>query len=163
MAEPCRWVTWHFLSFPDIRTPEMLDLSQRPPGAVGWEIGSDGPPKADGSRELSGVWCAVGLYPHRTDAEVGCRSWRFHAFSHETVKAWHALLMPVAHRGACSPLDRERPGEVLEAHGEDPGGAVERHKREGTLDRTSFTRLRAVRTSGSWEGRDPIAEALEAS
>jgi hypothetical protein len=36
---------------------------------------------------------------------------------------------------------------------------IERHKRIGMLDRTSFTRLRALRTSGTWEGRDPIAAA----
>jgi hypothetical protein len=60
MGEPCRGVTWHFLRFPDIRTPDMLDLSARPIGATGWEIGPEGPPGPDGSRELSGTWCAVG-------------------------------------------------------------------------------------------------------
>ena len=243
MAEPCRWVTWHFTRFSEIRTPEMLDLSLRPAGAIGWEIGPDGPPKPDGSRELTGVWCAVGLYRHLADAEAAVADpGAFMPFLGETIEAWHALLMPVAHRGECNHLDRERPGEILQAHGEDPGGplvvmttggfvlgpgfdrsraidfthrsfrvrqtldetignfarqifyphvlgvdpvtmtvwrddaamsafayrpglhrdALERHKREGTLDRTSFTRLRAVRTSGSWEGRDPVAAALEA-
>jgi hypothetical protein len=45
MAEACRWVTWHFLRFPGIRTPDMLDLLYRPIGAAGWEIGPDAPPK----------------------------------------------------------------------------------------------------------------------
>lgn len=241
MAEPCRWVTWHFLRFPEIRTPEMLDLSQRPAGAAGWEIGVDSPPRPDGSREQSGVWCAVGLYPHRDEAEQAVADpGTFMPFVAETVEAWHALLMPVAHRGECNHLDRGTPGAVLDAHGEDPGGPlvvmttggyvvgpdfdrsraidfthrsarvrevatlapgnlvqqvfyphipggdpvtmtvwqsdsamsafayrsglhremIERHKRVGMLDRTSFTRLRAVRTSGSWNGRDPIAVAL---
>ena len=45
MGEACRWVTCHFLRFPGIRTPDMLDLSYRPIGAAGWEIGPDAPPK----------------------------------------------------------------------------------------------------------------------
>ena len=44
-----------------------------------------------------------------------------------------------------------RPGEHRER--------IERYKREQTCDRTSFTRLRAVRTSGTWEGRCPVAAA----
>jgi len=31
MAELCRWVTWHFTRFGEIRTPEMLDLSASDP------------------------------------------------------------------------------------------------------------------------------------
>ncbi len=234
MAEPCRWVTWHLLRFPEIRTPEMLDLSLRPAGAAGWEIGIDSPPNPDGSRDVSGIWCAVGLYPQRTDAEAaGGDPGSFMPFLPETVEAWHAALMPVAHRGECNHLDREMPGEVLQSHEDDPEGAllvmttggyvlgpdfdrsravdftlrsakvrevvteadgnlvqqvfyphaaggdpvtmtvwrddaamstfayrsglhremIERHKRVGMLDRTSFTRLRAVCTRGTWNGR----------
>jgi heme-degrading monooxygenase HmoA len=241
MAEPCRWVTWHFLRFPEIRTPDMLDLTRRPSGAAGWEIGIDSPPRPDGSREPSGVWCALGLYRERAKADRAvAEPGAFLPFLAETTEAWHAMLMPVAHRGECNHLEREAPGAVLEAHGEDPGGPllvmttggyvigpgfdrsraidfahrsakvrevvrvadgnlgqqvfypheaggdpvtmtvwrsdaamsafayraglhremIERHKRIGMLDRTSFTRLRAVRTVGRWEGRNPIAAAL---
>lgn len=242
MSEPCRWVTWHFLRFRDIRTPEMLDLSHRPVGAAGWEIGPDGPPKPDGSRELTNTWCAVGLYPDLADAEAAVADpATFMPFLTETTEAWHALLKPVAHRGECNHLDRSRPGPVLEAQKDDPGGPllvmttggyvfgpdfdrsraidfthrsfsvrqtlngnegnlarqifyphamggdpvtmtvwrddaamsafayrpgphremIERHKTIGMLDRTSFTRLRAVRTRGNWQDRDPVAAALE--
>jgi hypothetical protein len=37
---------------------------------------------------------------------------------------------------------------------------IERHKSIGMLDRTSFTRLRPIRTAGTWEGRDPVKAAL---
>jgi hypothetical protein len=36
---------------------------------------------------------------------------------------------------------------------------VDRNKAENTTDRTSFTRFRALRTSGSWGGQDPIEAA----
>ena len=36
---------------------------------------------------------------------------------------------------------------------------IDRYKREQTADRTSFTRFRAVRTSGSWNGRCPVEAA----
>jgi hypothetical protein len=36
---------------------------------------------------------------------------------------------------------------------------IERYKREQTADRTSFTRFRALRTSGSWNGSCPVGAA----
>jgi len=33
---------------------------------------------------------------------------------------------------------------------------VDRHMKEGMADRTSFTRFRAMRSSGTWRGRDPL-------
>jgi hypothetical protein len=244
MTDPCRWVTWHLLRFPEVRTAEMLDLSRLRKGAAGWEIGVDSAPRPDGSRELSGVWCAVGLYPDAADAaEAVADPGAFMPFLDEAEEAWHAVLMPIAHRGESNHLDRESPGQVLEAHGGDPGGPlmvmttggyvlgpgfdrsravdftlhsarvrevaseadgnlvqqvfyphtagsdpvtltvwrndaamsafayrsglhremIERHKRIGMLDRTSFTRLRAVGTNGSWGGRDPVVAARELS
>lgn len=238
MNDPCRWATLHWLRFPDIRTPAALDLSRQPAGAAAWKIGADGAAAADGSRQPSEVWCAVGLYPERADAEAAVADpGAFMPFLGETIEAWHALLLPIAHRGECNHLDRERPGPMLQPHAEDPGGPlvvmttagfnlgpdldmarvvdfrrnvdrvrltvaaadgnlarqvfaphtpgddgvtttvwrddaamsafayrpgehrgqVDRFKREQTCDRTSFTRLRPVRTSGSWEGRDPLA------
>ncbi|HYD25420.1 MAG TPA: DUF3291 domain-containing protein [Croceibacterium sp.] len=240
MNQPCRWVTLHWLRFPGIPARATLDLSRRPAGAACWKIGADGAAAPDGSRLPSEVWCAVGLYPGRADAEAAFADpGAFMPFVGATTEAWHALLLPVAHRGECNHLDRDAPGELLQPHDEDPGGPlivmttagfvlgpaldmarvvefrrqvdrvravaaaadgnlarqvfsphtpgddgvtltvwrddaamsafayrpgdhraqVERYKREQTADRTSFTRLRAVRTSGSWEGRDPVVAA----
>jgi len=240
VSEPCRWATLHWLRFPEIRTPATLDLSTRPVGARSWKIGADGGATPDGSRMPSEVWCAVGLYPKRADAEAALDDpGAFLPFLGETTEAWHALLLPVAHRGECNHLDRDCPGPVLQPHADDPGGPlvvmttagfilgpqldmarvvdfrrnvdrvratvaaaagnvarqvfaphtpgddgmtmtvwrndaamsafayrpgehrsqVDRYKREQTCDRTSFTRLRPVRTSGSWEGCCPVAAA----
>jgi hypothetical protein len=230
----------HWLRFAEIRTPDTLDLTRRPVGAAGWAIGADGAVAPDGSRFPSEVWCAVGLYPERGDGEAALDDpGAFLPFVGETLEAWHALLLPIAHRGECNHLDRANPGPVLAAHDEDPGGPlvvmttagfvlgpeldmarvvdfrrnvdrvrltaaaadgnfarqvftphtrgddgvtmtvwrddaamsafayrpgehrerIERYKRERTCDRTSFTRLRPVRTSGVWEGRDPVVAA----
>lgn len=240
MSEPCRWATLHWLRFADVRTADTLDLSLRPEGAASWKIGPDGGVAPDGSRLPSEVWCAVGLYPHRAHAEAAvAEPTAVLPFLSETLEAWHALLLPVAHRGECNHLARDNPGLMLEPHGEDPGGPlvvittagfvigpqldmarvvdfrsnvdqvrttaaaadgnvarqvfaphtpgddgvtmtvwrndaamsafayrpgehrdrIDRYKREQTCDRTSFTRLRAVRTSGTWEGRDPVQAA----
>jgi len=238
MNEPCRWVTLHWLRFPDIRTPATLDLSRQPVGSMAWKIGADGAAAPDGSRLPSAVWCAVGLYRERMDAEAAVADpGAYLPFLGEATEAWHALLLPVAHRGECNHLDRDHPGPMLAVHEHDPGGPlvamttagfilgpqldmarvadfrrnvdrvratvaaaegnvarqvfaphtpgddgvtmtvwrddaamsafayrpgehrgqIDRYKREPTCDRTSFSRLRAVRTSGSWEGRCPVA------
>lgn len=240
MSEPCRWATLHWLRFPAIRTPETLDLSRQPAGAASWKIGWDGAVAPDGSRQPSEIWCALGLYPERIHAEAAVADpAAIMPFLAETTEAWHAVLMPLAHRGECNHLDRDNPGLLLATHDDDPGGPlivlttagfdlgpdldmnrvidfrrnvdqvraavaiatgnvarqvftphtrgddgmtmtiwrddaamsafayrpgehrerIDRHKREQTCDRTSFTRLRAVRTRGSWEGRDPVAAA----
>jgi hypothetical protein len=208
-------------------------------GARSWKIGPDGVVAPDGSRLPSEVWCAVGLYPEREDAEAALDDpGAFLPFLGETTEAWHALLLPVAHHGECNHLDGDNPGPLF-AVDDDPGGPlvvmttagfilgpqldmarvvdfrrnvdrvratvaaaagnvarqvfvphtpgddgmtmtvwrndaamsafayrpgehrgqVDRYKREQTCDRTSFTRLRPVRTSGSWEGRCPVAAA----
>ncbi len=160
-------------------------------------------------------------------------------FLPDTEESWHAVLMPIAHRGACNFLDPDRPGTMFQAESDDPGGPlvvittagfdlgpqfdverakdfrlnvdrvrallghtdgliavhvfkpleratdgatmtvwrdeaaaakfayrpgfhrsqIDRYKAEHTADRTSFTRLRALRTAGRWEGRDPIEDA----
>ena len=240
MDRACRWATWHWLSFDRIRTPDTLDLSPRPIGAASWKLGPDGSAAPDGTRLPSNVWCAVALFPDAADAERAFEEpSRYLPFLAETVESWHALLLPVAHRGECNHLDREAPGPILTGHDHDPGGPllvmttagfvmgpqldmarvfdfrnnvdriravveasdgntarqvfaphtlgddgvtmsvwrddatmsafayragehraqIDRYKREQTADRTSFTRFRAMRTSGSWNGCCPVEAA----
>ena len=240
MTEPCRWASLHWLRFADIRTPDMLDLSRMPAGAGSWKIGPDGEPAPDGSRRPSEVWCAVGLYADRSAAEGAVSDpGACIPFLPETTEAWHALLLPVAHRGECNHLDPACPGLMLQPHDDDPGGTlvvittagfvlgpdldmnrvidfrrnvdavraaaataagnvarqvfvphvrgedgvtmtiwrddaamsafayrpgdhrarIDRYKREQTCDRTSFTRLRVLRTSGTWDRCDPAVAA----
>lgn len=233
----CRWATLHWIRFADVETPDSLDLSIRPRGAASWKIGPDGPVGPQGLRLPSNVWCAVGLYPQREDAEAlldapdGCMP-----FLRRSLEAWHALLKPVAHRGECNHLNPDEPGELFAIEGHDPGGRlvvmttagyrmgpdmdlgrvvefrrnvdavrdrmivapgnlaaqvftphvrgedgcttsiwrddasmiaasyrpgphrerVDRHMRQPMADRTSFTRFRALRSTGTWQGRDPI-------
>jgi hypothetical protein len=46
--QACRWVTFHWLRFGDVETPETLDLSHVPSGAMSWKIGPDGAVASDG-------------------------------------------------------------------------------------------------------------------
>lgn len=240
MGLPCRWATFHWMRFGEIRLPAALDLSVRPAGAASWKLGPDGSAAPDGSRLPSNVWCAVGLYPDEADAERAFEDpAEFLPFLTSTQESWHALLLPIAHRGECNHLDRDAPGPILAAHAHDPGGPlvvmttagfvigpqlnmarvvdfrtnvdrirtlveasegntarqvfaphtpgddgvtmtvwrddasmsafayrpgehraqIDRYKREQTADRTSFTRFRAIRTSGSWNGHCPVEAA----
>lgn len=240
MNRECRWATCHWLRFAEIQTPETLDLSPRPPGAASWKLGPDGAAAPDGSRQPSNVWCAVALYPDQADAVRAFEDpAAFLPFLDTADEHWHALLLPIAHRGECNHLDRGNPGLLLAAHDDDPGGPlvvmttagfvigpqldmarvvdfrtnvdrirtfaeaaegnlarqvfaphtfgddgvtmtvwrddasmsafayrpghhrsqIDRYKREQTADRTSFTRFRALRTSGSWNGHCPVEAA----
>jgi heme-degrading monooxygenase HmoA len=240
MNKTCRWATCHWLRFGDIQTPDTLDLSRAPAGAASWKLGADGAAAPDGTRRPSNVWCGIALYPDETDAQRAFDDpAKFLPFLGGTVENWHALLLPIAHRGDCNHLDRDTPGPILAAQDDDPGGPlvvmttagfvigpqldmarvvdfrtnvdrirtvveasegnvarqvfaphtvgddgvtmsvwrddasmsafayrpgehraqIDRYKREQTADRTSFTRFRAVRTSGSWNGCCPVEAA----
>jgi hypothetical protein len=62
--------TVHWIRFNAITTPDMLDLSARPPGSISWKVGPDGLTAPDGNRLPSDVWCGVGIYRVRKDAEM---------------------------------------------------------------------------------------------
>ena len=74
MHEPCRWVTLHWLRFPEVHTLDALDLTARPAGAAGWKIGSDGAAAADGSRVSTEVWCAVEVIALAATRPARCSS-----------------------------------------------------------------------------------------
>lgn len=73
-----------------------------------------------------------GLFADRSAAEAAfAEHERCLPLSADTVESWHALLLPIAHRGECNYLER-------------------------TADRTSFTRLRVLETRGRRNGSDPF-------
>jgi len=237
MSEKARYATAHRIRFRGITTPEMIQLSGYPPDAVSWKIGPSGPVGPDGYRLPADVWCAVGLY---RDAEAAAMALRekdkLMPFLTDAMESWHALLLPVMHRGECNHLDRTQPSTLFEVGTHDPGGVcmvlttagfepgpefkiervidfrrnvdmtnawiaqtdgclasqvftphtvgddgftmsiwrddssmlkgayhpgahrsqLDRHKKENVFDRSSFTRLRVIETSGHWNGRDPV-------
>lgn len=125
MVMKCRWATLHWLRFSEIRTPESLNFSVQPRGAASWKIGPDGPIGPNGYRLPSNIWCAVGLYESLMTADVAMdTTFEYLPFLPQAEQAWHALLQPIAHRGECNHLDRERPGEMFHVEGEDPGGPL---------------------------------------
>jgi hypothetical protein len=237
-AVTCKWATLHWIRFAAIQ--ESLNLASQPRGCASWKIGPDGPVGPDGYRLPSNIWCAVGLYQDRGDADAALdQRDDYLPFLPQAQESWHAFLKPIAHRGECNHLNKERPGEMFHIEGEDPGGPlvvittagynmgpdlniervidfrrnvdqvrdamrasdgnvaaqvftphtygddgfttsiwrndaamfagayrpgehrarIERHKGEPMADRTSFTRFRALRTVGSWNGADPAGSA----
>lgn len=125
MVELCSWATLHFLRFGAIETPDTLDLAHSPAGSASWQIGPDGAIGPDGRRLPSNIWCAVGLYHQRAEAEGAVQSPEASMpFLLRATEAWHALLLPIANRGECNHLDPAAPGLLLQPAGEDPGGPL---------------------------------------
>ena len=124
MPEKARYATAHRIRFREITTPEMLPLSGSPAGALSWKIGPSGPVGPDGYRLPADVWCAVGLYGDSDGAQTALRAReQFMPFLPDAIESWHALLLPVMHRGECNHLDRGRPDTLFEVGHQDPGGA----------------------------------------
>jgi len=117
------YATAHRIRFPQITTPEAIQLTGRPAGALSWKIGPSGPVGPDGYRLPGDVWCAVGLYLERSHAQQALENLQdFMPFLGTASESWHALLLPVMHRGECNHLDREAPGTLFEVSQSDPGG-----------------------------------------
>ena len=123
MAEKARYATAHRIRFPNITTAEMLQLAGSPADAISWKIGPSGPVGPDGYRLPADVWCAVGLYYESDAARTALHSReRFMPFLAGAIESWHAVLMPVAHKGECNHLDRDHPGRLFDVGRADPGG-----------------------------------------
>ena len=236
MPQLCRWATVHWVRFDGPRSADSLDLGGKPQGCASWKIGPDGKAAADGSRLPGNVWCALGFYRSRADAEAAFEGPEtFLPFLEEASEYWQALLQPVSHKGECNHLDRARPGPMFEVADVDVGGPmfvmttagfdmapgfdlrrvirfrqsvdamrevvaaagsmahqvfaphtagddgvtmsvwrdkdhmtgfayrsgphrnrIDEHKGAAVMDRSSFTRFRAIRSSGVWGGVDPV-------
>jgi hypothetical protein len=240
MPEKARYATVHRIRFGQITTADMLDLTHKPAEALSWKIGTTGPVGPNGYRLPGDVWCAVGLYADRTAGEAAVENpGEFLPFLGQAVESWHALLLPMMHRGECNALDRDCPGTIFEVATTDPEGAgaacfvlttagyifgpdlkmervidfrrnvdrtnewlrtadgylasqvftprtfgddgftfslwrddasmlaaayrpglhrsqIDRHKAEDVFDRSSFTRLRLLRSLGEWGGKNPL-------
>jgi hypothetical protein len=120
-----RFAAVHWLRFPDIRTPEDLDLSRSPDACMSWKIGPDGPVGPNGYRLPSNVWGGVALFADRESADAAfAASERYLPFLSDTVESWHALLLPIAHRGECNHLDRATPQLIFEPGIDDAAGPL---------------------------------------
>jgi hypothetical protein len=237
MLEKARFATAHWLRFPEVTTPDQLELSGKPRGALSWKIGPSGPVGPDGYRLPATIWCAVGLFRERGAADAALDELHaFMPFVASTVESWHHLLLPVRHHGECNHLERDCPGALFEVATPDPGGApfvlttagfrpgpelkvqrlidfrrnvdlvndwmaqsegclasrpftphtagddgftfsvwrddaamlaasyragthrthIDLHKENAAFDRSSFTRLRMLRSFGQWNGQEPL-------
>jgi hypothetical protein len=235
-----RYATAHWIRFPGIVTPDQLALTESPSECLSWKIGPDGPVGPDGYRLPSNIWCGVGLFRDLSAAENSLQGkQRFLPCLADATESWHALLLPIAHRGECNHVQRTNAGLIFDIDSRDPGGPlfvmttvgfnpgpgfdlarvidfrvqvdqvhdwlksvagrvasqvftphtvgddgvtmsvwrndtamieamyqhgahrtqIDRYKSEQTADRTSFTRFRLLRTSGRWDGIDPLEAA----
>jgi heme-degrading monooxygenase HmoA len=103
----------------------LLDLSGLPQSASSWKLGPDGLTALAGTRLPSDVWCGVGIYPSREVADAAIEEpATFMPFLAQSLESWHALLLPITHRGECNHLYPSQPGLMFEVAGSDPGGPL---------------------------------------
>lgn len=123
--DKARYATAHWLRFPGIVTPDQLTLTLRPPASLSWKIGPDGPIGADGYRLPSNIWCGIALYGDYSAAEEALSSKeRYLPYLAQTLESWHALLLPIAHRGECNHIERSSAGPIFDVESKDPGGPL---------------------------------------
>ena len=120
-----RFATVHWFDYGRVTTAEQLALTDSPAACLCFKIGADGPVGPSGARLPSNVWCAVAMFDERAAAEAALANYeRFLPGVADAVEHWHALLLPIAHRGECNHFERTNPRPLFEAAPEDPGGAL---------------------------------------
>ena len=123
-AKFARLATVHRIKYHDIRTPEQLSLTAAPAGCVSFKIGPDGPVGPTGTRLPSNVWCAVALFDDRAAAETALAANEGFLPLADAVEHWHALLLPITHRGECNHFERTNPRSLFDPGADDPGGPL---------------------------------------
>jgi len=93
---------------------EDLGLSRPPAGAIAWVVGAEGE-----------VFGALGYYQSEADARAAAADPTSALPCLEgAAEAWHAALVPIAHRGQSNHLDQADPGHVFDPVAKDPGGPL---------------------------------------
>jgi hypothetical protein len=72
----------------------------------------------------SNVWCALALFEDREAADAAFGATESFLPLADTIESWHALLLPVMHRGECNHLERASPRALFEIAPKDPGGPL---------------------------------------
>lgn len=124
MPQLCRLAVAHWIRYNGKRTAEHLDLSARPAGCASWTIGPDVPASTAAARSGSEVWCAIAAFPDPEAARSAFEQPQTYLPDlGEASEAWHALLLPFAHKGDCNHLDAAAPGPLFDVQ-PDPGGPL---------------------------------------
>jgi hypothetical protein len=119
-----------WLVFHRVRFREPVDGRGNPfPGparADAWRFYPASPIGDDGMRTgVSDHWGGFGLYSRREDAEAVFAAPEEHlAFLDRTVEAWHALVLPVSHRGKVAWRGSLLDGTTIKPASADPGGPL---------------------------------------
>jgi hypothetical protein len=120
-----RFATVHWFDYGRVTTPEQLTLTESPADCLCFKIGADGPVGPTGARVPSNVWCAVAMFNERAAAAAALANYeRFLPGVADAVEHWHALVVPIAHRGECNHFERTNPRPLFQPASADPGGPL---------------------------------------
>ncbi len=100
-AKTIRYVTVHWVRFPEVVPHDPLTVPDRLPGCSWWRFAvTGGPLDTDGNRPPTNVWCGLGLFGDRESAESNLERPEGYLSSFPPpTESWHALLLPIAFRG----------------------------------------------------------------
>lgn len=119
------WIVFHRVRFAAAR-----DGNGRPlPGPVAaevWRFCPASPVGPNGMRtNISDEWGGFGIYPSRAAAEEVFNNPEGHlCFLDDAVEAYHAILVPYAHRGAVNWRGTVKENETIRVVSTDPGGPL---------------------------------------
>lgn len=125
MAEQNDWITLHRVRF----NSEIDGTGQPmagPADADAWRFYPASPIGENGMRtNISDDWGGIGLYNTRAAAEAVYSEPEKHLpFLGQTVEAWHALVLPVTHRGEVNWRGSVQSDGAVKVAPDDPGGPL---------------------------------------
>ena len=125
-AEIIRYVTVHWVRFPQVVLHDPLPVSDRLHGCLWWRFGvTGGPMDAEGNRPPTNVWCGLGLFGDRESAESNLeRPESYLSVFPPPTESWHALLLPVTFRGVWNYNNGPNAELRFATEAADPGGPL---------------------------------------
>ena len=125
MTEAHDWITLHRVRFNSAIDGTDLPIAG-PANAEAWRFYPASPIGENGVRtSISDEWGGIGIYADRASAEaVFAAPESYLPFLGQTVEAWHALLLPVTHRGDVNWRGSVQSGSTVKVASDDPGGPL---------------------------------------
>ena len=141
-----QWITLHYMKFP--AAISALQRKFETPAAPECWLFLPGQ-QLDGNdlpTWTSDIWCGLGIYDDRTDAEAMISAPQDHLpFLSEAVEHWHALAIPITHKGDVNWRGRVQSNSAIRVASEDPEGPLAVITSAGYLSRVADQTPRIAR------------------
>ncbi len=146
MTENHDWLTLHRVKFSDVIDGRGKPMPP-PTNAQIWRFSPEAPLQENGFRACEGdIWGGFALYRSKREAEAVFDDPHAHMpFLDRAVTAWHALVLPYAHRGGVQWRDEVQHDSAIKVASSDPRGPLVVMTSAGYIDPgpKDFARMKA--------------------